>query len=900
MNIEKNLIIVKGEDQTYKIEYCKYENGKYSICYNEGKIYRYNYNNVIWLRNPIEINIENKLVYSNNKVLSGIIKLLRFDNYIKVIYKNNFSEVFHKNEITIEESCLSDKRSRNCFEYFKELSKSIGLSVNGDKTFLGEQYDKISFISPKSALAYYLNPKKINKRVYNRNIIFPFGFNLSQKEATEKALSNSISIIEGPPGTGKTQTILNIIANLVLNGNTVAVVSNNNSAIDNIYEKLKKNEFDFICATLGKKENKKNFLDNQNLKYTDMSSWKLENEEIQTYIDELEKSKDTLDKMLHNKNYLSKLREEYNEIDIEYSHFIQEHKVLNTINKSLKRISKLDSDKLMNLIVDIKLNVLDNEKITFKNKIRNLFKYGIINFKLYNIPLEELIDYGYNQYYISKKIEINKKIKDVEKSLINYNFDEEMSKFSEKSSYIFKNYLAKKYEKNNERPQFTEEDLWRNFYRVMNEYPVILSTTHSIKNCIGNKILDYIIIDEASQVDLLTGVLALSCAKNIVVVGDLKQLTNVIELKDINISKEILKKYELNEVYDFTINNLLLSISKLDKDIPRTLLREHYRCHSKIIGYCNKKFYNDELIVLTEENENDAPLILYKTNVGNHARGNINQRQTDIIINEIIPSINYSKSIGVIAPYRDQVMNISKFVDEKFEVDTVHKFQGREKDIIILSTVANNINDFIDNSNIINVAVSRAVKKLIVVTADFEKTNSNIGDLIKYIQYNNLEIIESKTSSIFDLLYKSYSNKLFEVLKKENKISKFNSENLMYILIKEILKEQKYSMLDVAIQVPLRMTIKDINKLTENEKKFVLNPWTHNDFVIFNKFNKNPLLAIEVDGYKFHEENEKQIERDKMKDEILNKYDIPIIRFKTNGSEEKKKLIEKIDEILNL
>ena len=48
--------------------------------------------------------------------------------------------------------------------------------------------------------------------------VFPFGCNESQYQAVVNALSNRISIIEGPPGTGKTQTILNIIANLCFRG----------------------------------------------------------------------------------------------------------------------------------------------------------------------------------------------------------------------------------------------------------------------------------------------------------------------------------------------------------------------------------------------------------------------------------------------------------------------------------------------------------------------------------------------------------------------------------------------------------------------------------------------------------------------------------------------------------
>lgn len=66
-------------------------------------------------------------------------------------------------------------------------------------------------------------------------------------------MCHQISIIEGPPGTGKTQTILNIIANLICQNKTIAMLSNNNSATQNVFEKLSSSGFDFICATLGKK-----------------------------------------------------------------------------------------------------------------------------------------------------------------------------------------------------------------------------------------------------------------------------------------------------------------------------------------------------------------------------------------------------------------------------------------------------------------------------------------------------------------------------------------------------------------------------------------------------------------------------------------------------------------------
>ena len=102
---------------------------------------------------------------------------------------------------------------------------------------------------------------------------------------------------------------------------------------------------------------------------------------------------------------------------------------------------------------------------------------------------------------------------------------------------------------------------------------------------------------------------------------------------------------------NYTEHSLLTSIVSLFSDIPRTLLKEHYRCHPKIIGFCNQKFYNNELIVFTDENRLDKPLRLYKAAMGNHARGTVNQRQIDTVFNEIIPNhiINTEEqSVGII------------------------------------------------------------------------------------------------------------------------------------------------------------------------------------------------------------------------------------------------------------
>lgn len=109
-------------------------------------------------------------------------------------------------------------------------------------SLLTNEYKKINYVSSDTALYKYLNPEQKINILDTRleYLIFPFGANQSQYQAVKNAMNSQITIIEGPPGTGKTQTILNIIANIVKNGKTVAVVSNNNAATNNVYEKIKK------------------------------------------------------------------------------------------------------------------------------------------------------------------------------------------------------------------------------------------------------------------------------------------------------------------------------------------------------------------------------------------------------------------------------------------------------------------------------------------------------------------------------------------------------------------------------------------------------------------------------------------------------------------------------------
>ncbi|MDE5777626.1 MAG: DUF2726 domain-containing protein, partial [Lachnospiraceae bacterium] len=501
-------------------------------------------------------------------------------------------------------------------------------------------------------------------------------------------------------------------------------------------------------------------------------------------------------------------------------------------------------------------------------------------------------------YYRAKQVELSEEITNIEKYLNSVNKDL-LEDLCSQSMAVLKDKLARKYEANNGRKIFNEDSLWKESYEVLAEYPVILSTTFSSRNSLNSDVVyDYLIMDEASQVDIATGALALSCARNVVIVGDTKQLPNVVT-DDIKAkAKFIFDSFNVNEGYQYT-KSFLQSVLDIIPNVPQTLLREHYRCHPKIINFCNQKFYHGELIIMTRDKGEDDVLSVVKTVAGNHERNHYSQRQIDVIKNEIIPKyVSNPQETGIIAPYKNQVEALSREITD-IDAATVHKFQGKEKENIIISTVDDEISDFADDPYLINVAVSRAKKKLmLVVTGNEQAKERNITDLIDYIQYNNFEVVDSKIYSIFDYLYKQYTEERKAYLQKHKKVSEYDSENLMYSLIDEIIADNNYSSLDVVCHFPLNMLIKNPELLNEQECRYAMNPATHLDFLIYSRITKKPVLAIEVDGYEYHKGDTVQSSRDLLKNHILDLYEIPLLRFKTNGSGEKEKIVEMLKKLI--
>ena len=906
MNLQEHVIIINGVDKTYQVGSIRPDGRKYAIKFlNSDKIYSYSNDNVVWLTNPTCIDFENCHIFIKGKKGNNIKTIQLFSSnvrkYYAITYSGDFVRHYPASEIDIRRSCLTEK-STDIFDYLRQCAGINKLGINEEESsqgILSSIYSGINFVDETTAATAYLSPHHNIKRHSIGNTLFPFGCNASQERAVKAALSNQISVIQGPPGTGKTQTILNIIANLLTANKSVLIVSNNNSATENVLEKLNSHGLGFLVAPLGKKENKEAFIANQPPLNPELPSWRKTGMELNHAYAEIKISFEKIETIFDMQERLAVCRQELAEVEIEMSHYVKE----NTEIFSDKHV-KVSSAKILKLLRQIKdyaTKCQDNTQGILK-RIRCFFdKLNLVlrlrfllnindEFTLNSIPrIISLLDW---RFYLRRIHELKSEIEGIENRLSKLDATVLMKSLTDNSMAILKASVAQQHK--NERTKIASvKDLFNNGESVLADYPIVLSTTFSSKTCFNSDTLfDYVIMDEASQVSVETGLLALTCARNAVIVGDTMQLPNVIAENDKIKLDDIMKSSNIPESYNVTKHSFLSSILATIQNVPETLLREHYRCHPDIINFCNQKFYGGNLLIMTKRSDDEKHLIALTTVPGQHSRGHYNQREIDAVKTELMPLLDNLNQAGIIAPYNHQVEQFRTQIPG-IEVATVHKYQGREKDTIIMSVTDDVITDFTDNANLLNVAVSRAKDKFcLVATGNPQDLKGNIHDLIRYIKYQQGIIIQSNLRSIFDYLF----SKIEEYNREDNPVSEYYSENLTFDLIEKIRTSYPHlSHIKALCHYPMRYLIRDTTGLSEREAKYALHPSTHIDFLIINRVTKEPLLAIETDGYSFHNKHTEQFQRDRMKDNILEYYGLPLLRLSTIGYGEEQKIVCALD-----
>ncbi|MEU6155921.1 AAA domain-containing protein [Actinosynnema sp. NPDC047251] len=249
-------------------------------------------------------------------------------------------------------------------------------------------------------------------------------------------------------------------------------------------------------------------------------------------------------------------------------------------------------------------------------------------------------------------------------------------------------------------------------------------------------LFDLVIVDEASQC-LIPHVLPLLYrAKRALIIGDPMQLPPVQQLA-VAAEKGAQRTSGVNAAWleDVAANYRRHSAFHIAERAAAgsLLLDEHYRCHPDIAGVSNRRFYDRGLAVLTDvaaQKRAPLPALAWHDVRGDARRASGKSWCNDQEVEEVVRCVDHLRTvlpagagIGVVTPFAGQKEALRRrfaAVDD-VRVGTVHTFQGGERDAIVFSLVASPgmssgaIGWLQRQSFLWNVAVTRARAHLVVV-----------------------------------------------------------------------------------------------------------------------------------------------------------------------------------------
>ncbi|HWF08261.1 MAG TPA: AAA domain-containing protein [Bryobacteraceae bacterium] len=283
-------------------------------------------------------------------------------------------------------------------------------------------------------------------------------------------------------------------------------------------------------------------------------------------------------------------------------------------------------------------------------------------------------------------------------------------------------------------------------------------------------VFDLVVIDEASQCDIASALPLLFRARRAVIIGDPLQLKHVSSVAPRH-DRLLLGAHGLAEGYAgwaYSVNSLFDLARGLCGPHDIVSLREHHRSHRDIIAFSNRHFYRGGLRIATDHEKlkrsgrgraAGSPAARWIDVQGKVVRpaggGALNVKEAETTVAELRKLVieeDYDGAIGVVTPFRAQANRIRTLVHRdrelsgrlgalRFVVDTVHGFQGDERDVIFFSPVVSRGTpettlEFLNShGNLFNVAVTRARAELIVVGDRQAALDSGVPYLAGFAEY---------------------------------------------------------------------------------------------------------------------------------------------------------------------
>jgi very-short-patch-repair endonuclease len=305
-------------------------------------------------------------------------------------------------------------------------------------------------------------------------------------------------------------------------------------------------------------------------------------------------------------------------------------------------------------------------------------------------------------------------------------------------------------------------------------------------------LFDLVIIDEASQSDIW----ALPCllrGKKLLVVGDNKQVSpSAVGMKEAKI-EDLVKRFLKDQPHgdQMTYDKSIYDLAKVIFAGNSVTLKEHFRCVPSIIEFSNREFYGGEIkpLRIPKSNERLDPPLIDVFVKGGHRKGDINRPEAKAIVDEIkviIADPNLAgRSIGVLtllgteqSKYIWDLLNNEidqiEIVDRLIEVGSPTVFQGRERDIILISNILakgdRSAANKLEIRQRLNVAMTRARDRMYLFRSVDENDFGSESLTAKTIRHFTSPYTQDaiKVSSLRELCESDFEREMFDFLVKNN------------------------------------------------------------------------------------------------------------------------------------
>ena len=592
--------------------------------------------------------------------------------------------------------------------------------------------------------------------------VTPLSLSDAQLNVIKNVENAKLVSVFGPPGTGKSQTIVNLAAHLIANGKTVLVASRMDKAVDVVAERLNELGAPFLALRAGRL----NYQRELSMQLQDLLANKVDLDDgaensILCDVSDMEELLKAIADLEKKSEKIIKLEEEWTglkeQIDLEkpmhlnpvfIKNILKEDEIktvensINSLSANMEKSGFLTGIKNMSAIGNLKKILrVNNFDVNNENlaALKNELEFAKLICRARMIETE--IQNTGNIHVLSEQIRnMKKKQRRLAIDILKTKRRQALKGLMQdpvKRQRLFVHSKSLVERKKNLQNRLLETE---DFRPLLEAFPCWCVTTYAVSGSLPMKpgLFDVVIIDEASQCDIASCFPILYRAKKAVVVGDDKQLPHLSFLEKAK-EQSFLSQYGINDRYQLMWRfrtNSMFDLANYYSMHP-VLLDEHFRSLPPIINFSNKEFYGGRIKVMRRNDNTKKVLetvVVPEGKVDFDATRNLPEiealvkRLHEIVVEDERKNPENPVSIGIISPFRAQVEQLkisvrkvlSEYMMEKhqIEIGTAHTFQGDERDIILTSwAYANNSFPqsliFLQKPNLFNVAITRARYQMI-------------------------------------------------------------------------------------------------------------------------------------------------------------------------------------------